>query len=193
MGNRAVIEFDGTGIGLYLHWNGGEPSILGFLDAARIAGIRRPDQDSYGIARFTQLVSNWMGGTLSVGLATLDKCDCDNWDNGVYVVGGNWEILRRYGKGSENTEPDKDGVKRKSICVEVIECSKKSLFKDLEGPSDPVAGPMLEALETLRNDCEAMLDDDEDILGSMSLGQYFRGMLLNTINPAIAKATGGAA
>jgi hypothetical protein len=48
-------------------------------------------------------------------------------------------------------------------------------------------------LETLRNDCEAMLDDDEDILGSMSLGQYFRGMLLNTINPAIAKATGGAA
>ena len=38
MGNRAVITFSGsrsTGVGIYLHWNGGLESVLAFLDAVR--------------------------------------------------------------------------------------------------------------------------------------------------------------
>ena len=38
MGNRAVItasKLKDSGLGIYLHWNGGRASVLGFLKAAR--------------------------------------------------------------------------------------------------------------------------------------------------------------
>ena len=48
-----------------------------------------------------QVIGNFFGGTLSVGINTVDKLDCDNWDNGVYIIEG-WEIVdRKYFKGQE--------------------------------------------------------------------------------------------
>jgi hypothetical protein len=34
----------------------------------------------------------------------LTRLDCDNWDNGVYQIGENWEIVGRWGKGSESLQ-----------------------------------------------------------------------------------------
>jgi hypothetical protein len=48
---------------------------------------------------------------------------------------------------------------------------------------------LLEALQTVANDCE-MLASDED-LGGMSVEHLARAMLCRTIRPAIAKATNG--
>ena len=95
MGNRAVITTKAKEIGVYLHWNGGRDSVEGFLEYCKRAGFRGLDEDSYGFARLVQVVANFFGaGGLSVGVAPFKSLDCDNGDNGVYIVKG-WEIVGR--------------------------------------------------------------------------------------------------
>lgn len=89
MGNRAVITFDKTptnnSVGVYLHWNGGEESVVPFVKALDRYEVRDNDDTSYQLARFIQLVGNYFGGTLSLGVGNLRTLDI-NGDNGLYVV-----------------------------------------------------------------------------------------------------------
>jgi len=98
MGNRAVILTDKSTnedqIGVYLHWNGGRDSVEAFLKYCKLKGYRSPETDSYGWARFCQVVGNFFGGDTSIGLDICARLDCDNWDNGVYIIKG-WEIVGR--------------------------------------------------------------------------------------------------
>ena len=98
MGNRAVIttekNFENNGVGVYLHWNGGYDSVSAFLKYCEIKGYRAPDTDNYGWARLCQVIGNFFGGSTSIGIDTVDKLDCDNYDNGVYIIKG-WEIVDR--------------------------------------------------------------------------------------------------
>lgn len=95
MGNRAFIKFEGVDTGIYLHWNGGRDSVEPMLDYCKLKGYRF---DEYGVARFAQVVGNYFGGGLSIGVySTVGKslADLDGGDNGVYIV-NNWEIVGRY-------------------------------------------------------------------------------------------------
>lgn len=109
MGNRAVIttadalnkdnELDGNAIGIYLHWYGSKSDIEGFLKKAKDAGIRNPEYDSYGWARFCQIIANTIDGdqgvqSTGIGIDVLDRLDCDNGDNGVYLI-KDWKIVGR--------------------------------------------------------------------------------------------------
>ena len=99
MGNRAVIttkEGDNkTKIGIYLHWNGGRDSVRAFLRYAKMRGFRPPETDNYGWARLTQIIANFLGKEgLSIGIDIVGRLDCDNGDNGVYLIEG-WEIVGR--------------------------------------------------------------------------------------------------
>lgn len=99
MGNRAVIAFDGQKTGIYLHWNGGLASILAFLKVAKTLNVRASTyQSDYTIARMTQIIGNFFGGTLSLGVGALETLDLEG-DNGVYWI-KDWEIVRR-----ENVSP----------------------------------------------------------------------------------------
>lgn len=105
MGNRAVIttkeNFDNNGVGVYLHWNGGRDSVKAFLKYCELKGYPAPDKDNYGWARLCQVIGNFFGGTGSLGIDTIDHLDCNNWDNGVYLIEG-WEIVGRvYFEGEE--------------------------------------------------------------------------------------------
>ena len=99
MGNRAVIAFindkgkkDKNSVGIYLHWNGGRDSVEGFLQTAKDYELR---SGSYGVARLTQIIANGLGGTLSLGVDLLKNLDCDNYDNGVYWIDQNFNIVDR--------------------------------------------------------------------------------------------------
>lgn len=101
MGNRAVITTfidepvkDLHQIGIYLHWNGGRDSVEAFLLYCKFRGFRTPETDNYGFARLTQVITNWFSGDLSVGVDQCKKLDCDNFDNGVYLI-KNWRIVDR--------------------------------------------------------------------------------------------------
>lgn len=108
MGNRAVItskeNFENNGVGVYLHWNGGYDSVSAFLKYCEIKGYRTPDKDNYGWARLCQVIGNFFGGSTSIGIDVVSNLDCDNWDNGVYIIEG-WEIVdRRCFNGNEQME-----------------------------------------------------------------------------------------
>ena len=100
MGNRAVIttkeNFENNGVGVYLHWNGGRDSVEAFLAYCKAKGYRSPETDCYGWSCLVTTIMNFLGSRdgLSVGIDTVDKLDCDNWDNGVYII-KNWEIIDR--------------------------------------------------------------------------------------------------
>ena len=102
MGHRAVITTEDERIGVYVHWNGGRDSIEGFLKYCDLQNFRPPEHDCYGWARLVQVIANFMGGDgLGVGIDTVDHLDCDNWDNGTYII-RNWEIVgRKYMRGKE--------------------------------------------------------------------------------------------
>lgn len=89
MGNRAVVTFDrkpsSRSIGVYLHWNGGPESILAFAEACDALGAWSEDGD-YLVARFVQIVGNFIGGTTSLGVGSLGELDCDNGDNGLFIA-----------------------------------------------------------------------------------------------------------
>lgn len=88
---------NGDKVGVYLHWNGGRDSIVNFCEVCRRKNFRDPVNDCYGVARFIQTVTNFLGvrSGLSVGVDTLNHLDCDNWDNGVFIVDGGWNIIGR--------------------------------------------------------------------------------------------------
>lgn len=94
-------------VGVYLHWNGGYNSVKPFCMACRSLGFRGAVRDCYGVACFTQLVRNFMGiGGLSVGVDTLKLLDTNNYDNGVYVVDDEWNIIGREFARGEQKETD---------------------------------------------------------------------------------------
>lgn len=114
MGNRAVIttkeNMDNNGIGVYLHWNGGRDSVRAFLKYCELRGYRAPSEDNYGWARLCQVIGNFFGGLGSLGIDTVDHLDCNNGDNGVYLIEG-WEIVgRMYFEGEEQDEYDLVGM-----------------------------------------------------------------------------------
>lgn len=98
MGNRAVITTNQkrkNKVGIYVHWNGGRDSVEAFLSYCKIRKFRGPVSDCYGMARLVQVIANYFGGDLSIGVDLVSNLDCDNGDNGVYVINDNWKIVKR--------------------------------------------------------------------------------------------------
>ena len=97
MGNRAIITTPEKEIGVYLHWNGDRSSVEAFVAYCALKGYRSPTCDAaYGFARLTQVIGNFFGGGLSVGV--VGKGDIEamaaTLDNGIYLLDG-WEITGR--------------------------------------------------------------------------------------------------
>ena len=128
VGNRAVIAF-GSGKSdkefspaIYLHWNGGRDSVEAFLAVAKKFDLRC---DDYGCARLAQIIGNWIGGGLGIGVGCYGAMDTNNHDNGVYWVQG-WEIVRReYHKGSVYEQQNHD---HDEIVQEILEANASIPF-----------------------------------------------------------------
>ena len=131
MGNRAVITTEARDLGVYLHWNGGRDSVEAFLLYCKIKEYRCPENDCYGWARLCQVIGNWFGGELSLGIDRYDKLDTDNGDNGVYII-KDWQIVgREFYKGEEqDTHNLLDMIKDINRCQpEVEQLAEDELIK----------------------------------------------------------------
>jgi hypothetical protein len=138
MGNRAVITIKEDNVpkeqwnSLYLHWNGGRDSVEAFLHVAKLYGIRCNADSSYGIARLAQLIGNYFGGTLSLGIGAYKRLDNNNWDNGTYII-ENWEIVEReHFEGEEQYNHDFDEL------VKEIRAANDEIF-DYDPENEEVA------------------------------------------------------
>lgn len=129
MGNRAVITtapYDGANIGIYVHWNGGVESIVAFLAAAKELGMRPPKSDpAYAMARLTQIIANYFGGSTSIGIGVCRDLDTDNGDNGTYLIGGDWQIIERRFCGDSAATETRDPERTKAIAAEALEKTKR--------------------------------------------------------------------
>lgn len=135
MGNRAIVKPEGQNIGVYLHWNGGIDSVTAFLKYCELKDFRGFD-DPYGIARFCQVVGNFFGGGLSLGIETdvKETEEAAEWiDNGIYVVKG-WDIVRRIGGYYEGRE----GYNMDEMLKEI----------DIKQPLTERLGEFLDGIET---------------------------------------------
>lgn len=95
MGNHAIIKTANGHIGMYLHWNGGRDSVEAFLKYCDLRGFRSPEVDGYGWARLAQVVGNYFGGGLSVGIIELSGVgDGEGCANGTYII-HKWKIIGR--------------------------------------------------------------------------------------------------
>ncbi len=123
MGNRAVITFDKQ-VGIYLHWNGGRDSVEAFL---KYCELKQHRPDDYGIARLAQVIGNFFGGTTSVGVGKYSNLDCDNCDNGVYVV-KDWKIVDRI--FHDKDEQDEYKLLKMLKGIDEKQPESEQLFKD---------------------------------------------------------------
>ena len=97
MGNRCVITTPNREIGCYMHWNGGHDTIEPLLEYCRLKGYRPPESDDYGWARLCQVLGNFFGGTMCIGIGPYsDDEHMDPGDNGIHVIEG-WKIVDRVG------------------------------------------------------------------------------------------------
>jgi hypothetical protein len=115
MGNRALIVFcdaaETAGAAVYLHWNGGPETVYAVLDYLASKGGMRHDV-SYTTARFIQVVGNFLGGTMSLGVQGApalvselreQAASLSHGDNGIYHVligAGSYGMAGRYVDGA---------------------------------------------------------------------------------------------
>ncbi len=109
MGNRAVIELEGSGKGIYMHWNGGKDTIDPLLEVAKEYEIQKEGGNVFLMFKLSQIISNAFGETK---VSSIDMLDCDNYDNGVYVINSDLEIVdRKFTRHPEQNHWDFDGMK----------------------------------------------------------------------------------
>lgn len=129
MGNRALIvmqtpsEKQPLVPAIYVHWNGGIESVQAICDICRERDFRDPAQDpTYAMARMAGVWHEFFGITddLSLGVTMYDG-ESDQGDNGVYVLGADWKVVRHFKHGAKNIELEheclRDAEKRRCEAI----------------------------------------------------------------------------
>jgi hypothetical protein len=131
MGNRAVIAFDkfdqDNGQGVYLHWNGGRDSIESFLYFVR---SDTPLIQEQGVDKLLLALNVFGVSAHEIKVEPLLHLDCDNYDNGVYVVDTNtWEITDRVFKCREEQDSYDRETFMRDIYIAILEQKVQKLEK----------------------------------------------------------------
>jgi hypothetical protein len=133
MGNRAVISLgkrrSSENVAIYLHWNGGRASIEGFLLATKAIMAGREGDGLYATARLVETIGSFFEGNTSVGVGLQSSLDCDNGDNGMYLVDPeSLEIIGRY--YCEGYREEIDLAKTNIIAARLIRAKLERTPKD---------------------------------------------------------------
>lgn len=120
MGNKCIITTDknlkSNGIGIYLHWNGDIDSVAAFLKYCKLHRYRKPENDNYGFAMLTNVITNFFGNGLSCGVGLVNNLD--DSDNGIYVI-KDWEIF--YRKANRDISAEKVNKSHVAAMVKAID------------------------------------------------------------------------
>lgn len=107
-GNSCVIttrkNLEHHGVGLYLAGSGDRGSVEAFLRYMDLSGCPSPteEEDIFAWSKFCQILCNYFAIPNIVGIESVDVINCDNYDNGTYIIEG-WTIVdRKYFDAEEN-------------------------------------------------------------------------------------------
>lgn len=206
MGNRAIVKPVDKNIGVYLHWNGSIESVSAFLEYCKLKDYRDfggKYADGYGIARFCQVVGNFFGGGLSIGIETdvTESEEMAEWmDNGIYVIDG-WDICRRIGAPDDKQpkvsrdmllhidqqQPEKEQLGESYILADVVEPSELEIGDRVfllryEGKPETYTVMGFAPEGTIRNGSDVSGVPYVDMYGkdgdySWNINNYLRGMV----------------
>lgn len=176
MGNSAIIKAkNNDNKGVYLHWNGGRDSIEALLKYCKLRGFRSFNDD-YGMARFTQITSNFFGGTTSIGITDEPL----NWgtDNGIYEVEG-WEIVGR--EDFEGREQQEHNLQEMLLGIDEAQPTKQQLgegfitAKEVSTKTIDIGDTVyMQELDGIYKKYEVIgIGEDKFVNGSKRLGQPF--------------------
>lgn len=131
MGNRALIATKNHDLEIYVHWNGGYESVRAFTEYCKLKGYRSPVNDCYGWARLCQVIGNFFGGDLSVGINRfIEKYSCI--DNGRYYIDEKWDITHeRAGESIENESISEEELKDRLIGIDKSMPAEEQLGEEL--------------------------------------------------------------
>jgi len=126
MGNRALITLSTqrAAPAIYLHWNGGRASVLGFLKAARQLGIAADCNQSFTDAELIEALGRMIASRFfGVKLDALHVYSCAygegmSSDNGVYLINRELEIIDRL---QAPPVDEIDAEKTRLICDAVLQ------------------------------------------------------------------------
>ena len=111
MGDRAIIttkqNYENNGVGIYLHWNGDIGSVRAFLKYAQLRRFRTGNQFDYGLARLVQVIANYFGGNLSIGIDVLSNL-AEAFDNGTYIIDDGFNIVERIDAPEDDEDNEDD-------------------------------------------------------------------------------------
>ena len=105
MGNRCVVTTDDVTkenqhqkLGVYLHWCGSKEDVQNILNICKERDIRTPEYDyQYFWARFCQIAAEYCGknDTTGIGIDLVSRLDTNNYNNGVYYIDNDFNIVRQ--------------------------------------------------------------------------------------------------
>lgn len=142
MGNRAVVSFStaANAPSLYLHWNGGLASIEGFLSAAIKLGYQDAGSQSRDIDQLEEVIRPFFAENsrcLSIYRQKVCQADCDNYDNGWYIVDPRTLQIRdrRYMRYPEEVDGKKTGeIERIVVKLNTVpRCRYEYLWEKCDG------------------------------------------------------------
>ncbi len=137
MGNRGIVTTGERTLGLYLHWNGSRDFVEPFLTYCGLKRYRPPSEDmAYGYARLAQVVGNFFGGGLSVGVVpyTDDEEMCAGLENGVYLTEG-WRIAGRLLPWEGFRDPEVADMQRSLHGIDVRQPRSEQLKGFIDAPA----------------------------------------------------------
>jgi hypothetical protein len=69
------------------------------------------------MAQLVRVIGTFFGDGLSLGIGPCRQLDCENGDNGVFLIGGDWEIVGRvHHRGSEQVDEESTAA----IAAEIV-------------------------------------------------------------------------
>lgn len=87
---------------IYVHWHGGVGSVTAIAEICKERLYRDPTKDAkYALARMAGVWHEFFGiaDGLSLGFMTYEEGDEYGCDNGAYVIGKDWEIVKHFKNG----------------------------------------------------------------------------------------------
>lgn len=138
MGNRAALTDAQHSVGVYLHWNGGRRSVEAFVRYCALRHFRAPSEDaSYAFARLAQVVGNFFGGALSLGVLSADEVEASReLENGIYVI-GDWKIDEHIVTAPDYCEEEVDGLVRMMHGIDAAQPEREQIGAILDAARAP--------------------------------------------------------
>lgn len=171
MGNRAVVIEFGKKEGVYLHWNGGRDSVYPMLYYAKNFLTETSSLLESNLKKF-EFIAFCLGLNPEYS-DNYNELDCDNYDNGVYVINKDFKIISRMFMNYE----EQDNYNFVDFLIFIDENMPKKLQKGKDYIFKYLSCDDVEKTKIYSNGCYEEVISYDDVQNRLEVGDiiFYRG------------------